>query len=298
MRDAASRTGFFLVDDFAGVPRHVVDAAFDAAARFFTADTTTKIAACAWEAETNAGYVAIGRERLGVSHPDVGKEALNLPRDSAATVLAAVAATTDKADADALAALLDAASAAALALLAAIGEAMGDDDIAAFVAAHDASAAPAATSGTTLRALHYSPITDSDGVVAVDDDGCVLRAGAHTDYGTITLLFRDDRGVDDNDPASTSDDLEVLVGNDWIRVPVVRNTVVVNVGDLLHDWSTGLFPSTLHRVRGRATAHRFALALFVHPHDHIAVRNMPGLTAGDHLRSRLEASYTGTPSQS
>lgn len=45
-------------------------------------------------------------------------------------------------------------------------------------------------SGTTLRFLHYPPMSKSK----PDTNLTITRAGAHSDYGCITLLFQDDVG--------------------------------------------------------------------------------------------------------
>lgn len=67
-----------------------------------------------------------------------------------------------------------------------------------------------------------------------------LRAGAHTDYGTLTILRQDDA------PGG----LEVLDHrtNRWIPVPSVNNAFVINVGDMLAQWTNDRWRSTLHRV--------------------------------------------------
>lgn len=66
-----------------------------------------------------------------------------------------------------------------------------------------------------------------------------LRAGAHSDYGTLTLLRQDDA------PGG----LEVLAADDrWIGVPAVKGAYVVNIGDALERWTNGRWRSTLHRV--------------------------------------------------
>ncbi|KAJ1536097.1 hypothetical protein HK405_015383, partial [Cladochytrium tenue] len=74
----------------------------------------------------------------------------------------------------------------------------------------------------TLRLLHYPGVERA--VLAKEDQ---MRAGPHTDYGTITLLFQDDAGG-----------LEVQAKNgDWIPAVPVPGAVVVNAGDLLQRWS-------------------------------------------------------------
>ena len=80
-----------------------------------------------------------------------------------------------------------------------------------------------------LRALDYPPADPLDSV----------RAGAHTDYGTLTILR----------PDPTVGGLEVADGSGgWIPARAEPDTFVVNIGDLMHRWTNGRWRSTLHRV--------------------------------------------------
>ena len=65
-----------------------------------------------------------------------------------------------------------------------------------------------------------------------------VRAGEHTDYGSITLLFQDSRGG-----------LQVKSpSGEFVDATPIEGTVVVNAGDLLARWSNDTIRSTLHRV--------------------------------------------------
>lgn len=66
-----------------------------------------------------------------------------------------------------------------------------------------------------------------------------LRAGAHSDYGSITILATEDR------PGG----LQVCnaVG-EWVDVPIVPGCYIVNIGDLMARWTNDRWVSTLHRV--------------------------------------------------
>lgn len=82
-----------------------------------------------------------------------------------------------------------------------------------------------------LRAINY-PARDAPVLPGQ------LRAGAHTDYGTLTILRQDAVGG-----------LEVL-GPDgrWAAVEPVPGAFVVNIGDLMARWTNDRWRSTLHRV--------------------------------------------------
>lgn len=86
---------------------------------------------------------------------------------------------------------------------------------------------------SALRALHY-PDLAGHGVLPGQ-----LRAGAHCDYGTLTLLRQDDApgGLQVRDVVGT-----------WHDVPAVDGAYVVNVGDALARWTNDRWRSTLHRV--------------------------------------------------
>lgn len=66
-----------------------------------------------------------------------------------------------------------------------------------------------------------------------------LRAGAHTDYGTLTVLRQD----------AAPGGLEVVNRHgSWVPVPAVEDAFVINVGDLLARWTNDRWRSTMHRV--------------------------------------------------
>lgn len=86
----------------------------------------------------------------------------------------------------------------------------------------------------TLRLLHY-PAVDRE--VFKTNPGQV-RAGEHSDYGSITLLFQDSRGG-----------LQVKSPNGhFVDAAPIEDTCVVNAGDLLARWSNDTIKSTIHRV--------------------------------------------------
>ncbi|HEV2932031.1 MAG TPA: 2-oxoglutarate and iron-dependent oxygenase domain-containing protein [Streptosporangiaceae bacterium] len=82
-----------------------------------------------------------------------------------------------------------------------------------------------------LRAINY-PERDAAALPGQ------LRAGAHTDYGTLTILRQDAVGG-----------LEVLDRHGtWAVVEPVSGAFVINIGDLMARWTNDRWRSTLHRV--------------------------------------------------
>lgn len=66
-----------------------------------------------------------------------------------------------------------------------------------------------------------------------------IRAGAHSDYGSLTILCTEDK------PGG----LQVFnSAGEWVDVPIVPNTFIVNIGDLMARWTNDAWVSTLHRV--------------------------------------------------
>lgn len=137
-----------------------------------------------------------------------------------------------------------------------------------------------------LRLLHYPPVSGS--VLRGQ-----MRVGSHTDFGTLTLLFQD-----------ASAGLEVLsAGGRWLTAPSIHGTVLVNIGDLMQQWTNCDFRSTAHRVDvpdgERATRSRYSIAFFCEPNNDTEVACLPSarnsdaplfvpVIAGEHLSARLD----------
>ncbi|KAG0170877.1 hypothetical protein DFQ28_002171 [Apophysomyces sp. BC1034] len=125
-----------------------------------------------------------------------------------------------------------------------------------------------------------------------------VRAGAHSDYGSLTLLFQKD-----------VPGLEVQASRtEWTAAPLIDGAIIVNVGDQMEFWTNGLFKSTLHRVTFLPEHNhldRYSIPFFVHPGDDVPLSPIPShvvpltettagqkvMTAGEHLKSRLDATY-------
>lgn len=80
--------------------------------------------------------------------------------------------------------------------------------------------------------------------------------GEHTDMGFLTILAQDHNGG-----------LEIKNrNNNWIEAPPVKNSFVLNIGDMLELWTRGIYRSTPHRVRNTKTTDRLSLPFFFDPH--------------------------------
>ena len=84
-----------------------------------------------------------------------------------------------------------------------------------------------------------------------------IRAGAHTDYGTLTILYGKDKpgGLQAFSPEGK-----------WIDVRPPPGAFVVNIGDMMARWTNDRWVSTLHRVvnppRSEDRAERLSIAFF------------------------------------
>ena len=169
----------------------------------------------------------------------------------------------------------------------------------------------------------FSPATSS---YKHDKD---VRAGAHSDYGSITLLFQrpGQPGLEILTPEGSWAPVPIVPGNDTSAFPFPP--ILVNIGDLLSYWTDGLLKSTVHRVvfplaeqRSPNPQDRYTLVYFCHPVDATELVPVPSevvkehraksvgvgvvgfgggagtlepgkrpLTAAEHLESRLAATY-------
>ncbi len=130
-----------------------------------------------------------------------------------------------------------------------------------------------------LRVLHYPPATGAAGEIG---------AGAHSDYGVVTLLMTDGEAGLQVKPRD----------GDWMDVPHVEGAYVVNIGDCLMRWTNDIYVSTPHRVLPPKRQRR-SVAMFVEANPDVMVEALPGtgdakyppIRAADYLQSRLDATY-------
>ncbi|CAL5419381.1 unnamed protein product [Camellia sinensis] len=113
-----------------------------------------------------------------------------------------------------------------------------------------------------LRLLHY------EGRVSDSMKG-IYGAGAHFDFGLITLLATND-----------------VFGLQFARIRMLNlrsgicstikrlRAFIVNLGDMLERWGNCIFRSTLHRVVGNGQE-RYSIAYFVEPNHDCLVECLP-----------------------
>ena len=142
-----------------------------------------------------------------------------------------------------------------------------------------------------LRLLHYPPQPPNAGE---NEKG----AGAHTDFGGITILLQDSCGG-----------LQVLdrKTDSWIHADPVPGTFVVNLGDMMARWTNDRYQSTLHRVVNTSGRERYSIPFFFHGNLDYAVECIPtcldagerpaydGTTVASHFVKKMSQSYATAP---
>jgi isopenicillin N synthase-like dioxygenase len=126
-----------------------------------------------------------------------------------------------------------------------------------------------------------------------------LRAGAHTDYGTLTIVA----------PTAAPGGLQVRTrGGKWDDVFVIPGTFVVNIGDMMAQWTNDRWVSTLHRVanpppEAGGSGRRLSLVFFHQPNPDAVVECIPGcadtthppryspVTAGDYISRKINLHF-------
>ena len=138
---------------------------------------------------------------------------------------------------------------------------------------------------SVLRLLHYPP--------QEANTGGHIRAGAHEDINTITLLL-----------GAEEAGLELLTRDGrWIAVSPKPGELVVNIGDMLQRLTNGVLRSTSHRVVNpapeRKSHARYSMPFFLHFHPEFLIEALPGtvppgeqpkwppISSHDYLQERL-----------
>lgn len=142
---------------------------------------------------------------------------------------------------------------------------------------------------STLRMLHYYA-TDPQQVTPSGQ----WRAGAHTDFDCLTLLFqRPGQGG-----------LQVCPGKDresqqWTSIEPSEEVITCNIGDMLMRWSDDQLPSNFHRVRNPTPdeyqGSRYSLAFFCQANKTVEIvgpgGKYPAIRADAYLQQRIQANF-------
>jgi isopenicillin N synthase-like dioxygenase len=277
---AAAEVGFLYISG-AGVDDALFDRLLDATKEFFALPLAEKMRSYIGLSRCHRGYVPTGEEGLSNEVPDMKEAfdtALDLPADdpdylAGNPMLGPNAWPAIPGFAETVSAYYHAVLDVGHQLLWAFAVALGEDP--------DTFSRHATKTPSQLRLIHYwhnPEAEDSQGI------------GAHSDYECFTLL------------KPTAPGLEILNGaGEWIDVPPIPGTFVVNIGDMLELWTNGAFIATTHRVR-KVIQERYSFPLFfnvdydteVKPLPQFAAREgraRPTLRAGEHLFAQTAQTF-------
>jgi isopenicillin N synthase-like dioxygenase len=263
VREACESFGFLIIGGH-GVPSRLIEDLRSVAAEFFALPEDTKLRCRA--VEGRGGYRAVGSSRLGSSRgdskalPDIA-EFFSMQR---LTKRPGPPIWPDEpvAFADVFTRYHDTMERLALTMMEIFAVALGLD--------RGWFLREVPGWETRLLANHY-PARDS-----VPPDG-QIRLGAHTDFGTVTILHHDDA------PGG----LQVQIGPDeWFDVPAIPGHFTVNIGDLLAMWTNQRWVSTVHRVvnapPGSRDSDRISIPFFQGVHADALISCIPTCTNEDH----------------
>ncbi|BAZ15676.1 2OG-Fe(II) oxygenase [Calothrix sp. NIES-4071] len=267
---ACSEVGFMYLQNV-NISQDLIEKIFNTSKSFFNQPLEIKQKS-AWSDEfSNQGYVGIERERLNPNQPGDLKEAFNVSRlnNQTSHIIAQYPYIVE---------FFNACTKLSNQILEAIGRAL-ELPTNFFANNHNQN-------HHTLRLLHYPPLQKSP-------HSRQTRAGEHSDYGSITLLFQHEVSG-----------LEVkTISGEWIAAPVIPGTVVVNTGDLMQRWTNNIFCSTKHRVviPDNLNQSRYSIAFFCHPNDDTQITCLPScmnespiyppISAIEYLLTRLKSTY-------
>jgi isopenicillin N synthase-like dioxygenase len=138
---------------------------------------------------------------------------------------------------------------------------------------------------SSVRLIRYPRVAD-----AAPGD---LGAGAHTDYGSLTLLAQDTVGG-----------LQVRKRDGgWLDVLSPPGALIVNIGDMFARWTNHRYVSTLHRVVQPTARDRYSIPYFLAPDFHATVEAIPScvpdgeqplyppISAGAYMLERFGATH-------
>jgi isopenicillin N synthase-like dioxygenase len=256
---AAREVGFLYVSG-TGVDEALFASLLAATQSFFALPVEEKMRSYIGLSTCHRGYVPVGEEGVETGMPDLKEAfdtALDLPADdpdhlAGNPMLGPNVWPELDGFAEAVTAYYEAVMDLGHQLLWAFAVALGEDP--------DTFTRHATKTPSQLRLVHYPYNPDAEDVLGI---------GAHTDYECFTLL------------KPTAPGLEVLnEAGEWVDVPPVPGTFVVNIGDMLELWTNGAYVATSHRVR-KVREERYSFPLFFNVDYHTEVKPLPQFMTGD-----------------
>ncbi|MDW4918664.1 isopenicillin N synthase family dioxygenase [Streptomyces californicus] len=277
--EAATDIGFFQLVNH-GIDQDSIDQAFTDAAAFFALPTQTK-ARHSLKKGLNAGWESMTQVRPSIATPDQ-KESYQLTRPHMEglwpqDVLPGFQERTLGFEARCRSLAMD--------VLGCFADKLGLPD-GFFVRAHDPRSEQYQS---TLRMLHYFAVPDD-----VEIPADVWRAGAHTDFDCLTLLFQ----------RAGQGGLQVCPGKEaeaqeWTPVEPADDAITCNIGDMLMRWSDDRLPSNFHRVKSpgpdETRSARYSIAFFAQADRDVVIegprRRYPPISAADYIQQRIAANF-------
>ena len=142
-----------------------------------------------------------------------------------------------------------------------------------------------AESQFSFRLSHYPPVTAQE--------AGQYGIAPHTDANFMTFLAQ-----------SEVPGLQIRVGEEnWLDIPYVPDSFVVNSGDMLHRWTNGHYKSTPHRALPPIGRARYAIPYFFGPHLNTVIEclktcqgpgnppQFPPITYSDYIVWWYDANY-------
>ncbi len=150
---------------------------------------------------------------------------------------------------------------------------------------------------TSFIRLNYYPICKkpvgpdwSNGAPDPKSNG-YLSINSHSDAGLLTILRQYTNG-----PSS----LQVYHKGEWHRVPPIKNTLTINIGDMMQCLSNNAFVAPVHRVLANNSKERYSAPFFFNPPYSMDVTPIEGKRApeyfpinwGEFRRKRFEGDFS------
>lgn len=168
-----------------------------------------------------------------------------------------------------------------------------------FARAHDI--ADKETAQSTLRLLHYFG-SSGEGGAGGDGGAPAWRAGPHTDFGCLTLLFTEEGDTGFEYCPGRETHTSFGHGDNWTAVPLARaGDIVVNIGDMLMSWSDDQLKSNFHRVRmpevlpGGKLEDRYSIGWFNQANTDVVIqgplKKYPALTGKQFIENAMRRNF-------